>query len=61
MQSDPIEEAAVYTAIVAWRHWTKGNMLAFEPHPTEALNTLVLWVDDAVNKRDYDEYEDTHE
>jgi hypothetical protein len=39
---------ACHQAIRAWRHWSKGNLLAVHPEPSEALASLILWVDEEV-------------
>ena len=48
LTGDRAELAAVNQAIEAWRHWTKGNLAAFQPDASEALGALILLVDDEV-------------
>jgi len=52
MDDQPEECNAVWTAIEAWRHWKSGNLACRYQEPSEALMTLILWVDDEVNARD---------
>jgi len=48
LQSDPVELQTIHESFTAWRHWSKGNMAAFYPDPTDALSMLILWVDEEV-------------
>jgi len=39
---------AIHKTLDAWRHWKTGNLSAFYPDPSDALGTMILWVDEDV-------------
>ena len=61
LEDDPAEQRAIWEAVRAWRHWSKGNLESAFPDASEALTTLVLWVDDAVSEHHIEQMERENE
>ena len=45
LADDMLTLRAIHKCIDAWRHWKTGNLGAFYPEPSDALGTMILWVD----------------